>query len=154
MLDDGHQNPSAPLSIAITSSAYAVWVAISGELDSSNHDQLKQALAGLSLAGARQVHLQLSDLRFCDVAGMRQLLNFTRQTELKGRRVSTHGTSRSLRRLCHLMTDGKVSLDRPAWERARKPEQLRHQATASTWERTDAATTAVLSSQSATNPAG
>jgi hypothetical protein len=43
MLDDGHQNPSAPLSIAITSSAYAVWVAISGELDSSNHDQLKQA---------------------------------------------------------------------------------------------------------------
>ena len=154
MLDDGHQNPSEPLSIAITSSAYAVWVAIGGELDCSNHDQLKQTLAGLSLAGARQVHLQLSDLRFCDVAGMRQLLNFTRQTELTGRRVSTHGTSRSLRRLCHLMTDGKVSLDRPAWQRARKPEQLRHQATASTWVRTDAATTAVLSSQSATNPAG
>lgn len=153
MLDDGHQNPSESLSIAITSSAYAVWVAIGGELDSSNHDQLRQALAGLSLAGARQVHLQLSDLRFCDVAGMRQLLNFSRQTELTGRRVSAHGTSRSLRRLCHLMTDGKVSLDRSAWERAGKPQQLRHQATASTWERTDAATPAGQCSQSATDPA-
>ena len=96
MLDDGHQNPSEPLSIAITSSAYAVWVAISGELDCSNHDQLKQALAGLSLAGARQVHLQLSDLRFCDVAGMRQLLNFTRQTELTGRRAAEGPRSRAV----------------------------------------------------------
>ena len=120
MLDDGHQNHSAPLSIDITTSAYAVWVTISGELDCSNHDQLNGALAGLSLAGVRHVHLQLSDLRFCDVAGMRQLLSFTRRTGLTGRRVSTHGTSRTLRRLCHLMTDGKASLDRPAWERARR----------------------------------
>lgn len=120
MLDNGHQNHSAPLSIGITPSTYDVWVAISGELDSSNHHQLRHALAGLNLAGARHVHLQLSNLRFCDVAGMRQLLSFTRQTELTGRRVSTHGTSRNLRRLCHLMTDGKVSLDRPVWERARQ----------------------------------
>lgn len=151
MLDDGHQNHSAPLSIGITTSADDVWVAISGELDSSNHDRLKQALAGLRLTGARNVRLQLSDLRFCDVAGMRQLLNFTRRTELAGRRVSTHGASRTLRRLCHLMTDGKVSLDRPAWERT--PEQLRHQATATTRGRTDAVTQAGLTPHSATDHA-
>jgi anti-anti-sigma factor len=120
MFDDGHQNDPAPLSISITTTAYAVWVAISGELDSSNHHHLEHALAGLCLAGVGHVHLRLSDLRFCDVAGMRQLLSFTRRTQLTGRRVSTHGTSRNLRRLCHLMTDGKVSLDRPVWERARR----------------------------------
>jgi anti-anti-sigma factor len=113
MLDDGHQNHSAPLRIDITTSGDAVWVALSGELDPWNHDRLKESLAGLRLAGARHVHLQLSDLRFCDVAGMRQLLSFTRQTELTGRPVSTHGTRRIVRRLCHLMTDGKVSLDPP-----------------------------------------
>jgi anti-anti-sigma factor len=113
MLDDGYQNHCAPLSISITTGAYDVSVAISGELDSSNHDQLEHALAGLRLAGASHVHLQLSALRFCDVAGMRQLLSFKRRTELTGRRVSTHGTSRTLRRLCHLMTDGKVSLADP-----------------------------------------
>lgn len=117
MLDDQHQNHAAPLSIGITTSAHDVWVAISGELDPANHPQLAKVLAGLSLTGVRHVHLQLSGLRFCDVAGMRQLLAFIRHTELAGRRVTTHGTRRSLRRLCHLMTNGKVSLDRPGWER-------------------------------------
>ena len=117
-LEDGKHHRSAPLSIRITTTACAVWIAVSGELDVSNHDQLAQALAGLSLAGTRHVHLQLSNLRFCDVGGMRQLLAFIRRAELRGRQVSAHGPSRSLRRLCHLMTDGKVRLDRPAWDSA------------------------------------
>ena len=124
-LDDGHQNHSAPLSVSITTSAYHVWVAVSGELDPSNHDRLEQALTGLPRAGAGHVHLQLSELRFCDVAGMRLLLRFIRETERRGRRVSTHGSSRTLRRLCHLMTDGKVSLNRPAREGVPEPHPHR-----------------------------
>ena len=120
MLDDGKHRRSAPLSIRITTTTNAVWIAISGELDVSNHDQLGHALAGVSSAGTGHVHLQLSNLSFCDVAGMRHLLAFIRQAELRGRQVSAHGPSRSLRRLCHLMTDGKVRLGRPAWEHARR----------------------------------
>ena len=120
MFDDGIHDRSAPLSIRVTATSYAVWIAVSGELDLSNHDQLAQALAGLSLAGARHVHLQLSNLGFCDVAGMRHLLAFIRRAELRDRQVSTHGASRSLRRLCHLMTDGKVKLDRYAREHTRR----------------------------------
>jgi anti-anti-sigma factor len=114
-LDDGI-HPAAPLSIRISATTYAVWIVVSGELDLSNHHQLGQALAGLSLAGTRHVHLQLSNLSFCDVRGMRQLLAFIRRAELRGRLVSAHGASRSVRRLCHLMTDGKVRLDRQARE--------------------------------------
>ena len=116
MLDDGIQHQSAPLNVRITGTTYAVWIAVSGELDLSNHDQLAQVLAGLSLAGTKHVHLQLSNLSFCDVRGMRHLLAFIRRAELRGRQVSAHGASRSLRRLCHLMTDGKVRLDRDARE--------------------------------------
>ena len=120
MLDDGIQQQSAPFSIRVTATPYAVWIAVSGELDLSNHDQLEQVLAGLSLAGTRHVHLQLSNLSFCDVRGMRHLLAFIRRAELRGRRVSAHGASRSLRRLCHLVTDGKVRLDRLAREHTRR----------------------------------
>jgi anti-sigma B factor antagonist len=120
MFDDGIHDRSAPLSIRVTATTYAVWIAVSGELDLSNHDQLAQALAGLSLAGSRHVHLQLSNVGFCDVAGMRHLLAFIRRAELMGRQVSAHGASRSLRRLCHLMTDGKVKLDRYAREHTRR----------------------------------
>jgi len=120
MLDDGIQHPSAPFSIRITATTYAVWIAVAGELDLSNHNHFEQVLAGLSLAGTRHVHLQLSNLRFCDVRGMRHLLAFIRRAELRGRQVSAHGASRSLRRLCHLMTDGKVRLDRHAREHTRR----------------------------------
>jgi anti-sigma B factor antagonist len=120
MFDDGIHDRSAPLSIRVTATTYAVWIAVSGELDLSNHDQLAQAFAGLSLAGTSHVYLQLSNLSFCDVAGMRHLLAFIRRAELRGRQVSAHGASRSLRRLCHLMTDGKVKLDRLAREQTRR----------------------------------
>lgn len=123
MRDDGSHHRSAPLSIRITATTCAVWVALSGELDISNHDQLAQALAGLSLAGTSHVHLQLSDLSFCDVRGMRQLLAFIRRVEMRGRQVSAHGPSRSLRHLCHLMTDGEVSLERPVRAHAWRDDQ-------------------------------
>jgi len=120
ILDDTERHLSAPLNIRVTATTCAVWIAVRGELDLSNHDQLAQVLAGLSLAGISQVHLQLSNLSFCDVAGMRHLLTFIRRADSRGRQVAAYGASRSLRRLCHLMTDGKVRLDRHAPELTRR----------------------------------
>ena len=106
------QNHAAPLTIDITTTAYAVWVAVSGELDVSNHDHIRQALLGLSLVGTKLIRLQLANLRFCDVRGMRHLLTFIRQAEDAGHHVVIEGVTRELRRLCELVSDGKVSLDR------------------------------------------
>src|SRR5215472_16177582 len=47
---------------------------IVGEVDISNHDQFRRALAPVFAAGIIAVHLDVSGLRFIDVAGARELM--------------------------------------------------------------------------------
>lgn len=47
---------------------------IAGEVDISNHDRFRRALAPVFAAGIIAVHLNVSGLRFIDVAGTRELI--------------------------------------------------------------------------------
>ena len=46
---------------------------IAGEVDVSNHDQFRRALAPVFASGNIAVHLDVSGLRFIDVAGARDV---------------------------------------------------------------------------------
>ena len=48
-----------------------------GEVDINNHDQFRRALAPVFASGIIAVHLDVSGLRFIDVAGARELMRVT-----------------------------------------------------------------------------
>jgi len=50
---------------------------IVGEVDINNHDQFRRALAPVFASGIIAVHLDVSGLRFIDVAGARELMRVT-----------------------------------------------------------------------------
>jgi anti-anti-sigma factor len=47
---------------------------IAGEVDVNNHDQFRRALVPVFASGIIAVHLDVSGLRFIDVAGARELI--------------------------------------------------------------------------------
>lgn len=111
MTGTAYDHDGAALKVVVTPRPCAVWVAIDGEIDLTNHDRLRSALSGVSLAGTKRLHFELSKLTFCDARGLWHLLGFIDHAEQQGTSVLVHGASRGLRRLSDLITAGRVRLD-------------------------------------------
>lgn len=61
-------------------------IAISGEIDESTYPALVGTLVKLAY-GRDEIHVDLAGVRFCDIAGLRAIVNLTRE---QGRRVVLH----------------------------------------------------------------
>jgi anti-sigma B factor antagonist len=69
----------------------ATRITLRGEVDFATSADLDAALAAVELDGTRQVQLDVADLGFVDVAGLRQLSSFARQLRETGYDVATYG---------------------------------------------------------------
>ncbi len=65
----------------------AGWLVLAGEIDDETYPALVSHL-GLVAAGAAEVRLDVSAVRYCDLAGLRAMI---RLTEAGRRRVTLHG---------------------------------------------------------------
>ncbi|MGZ4426923.1 MAG: STAS domain-containing protein [Nocardioidaceae bacterium] len=101
----------APVRLVVTTTAYAIWITLVGDLDLANVGPFENTLAGLTLAGTLPVHLDLSQLMFCDSRGLSSLLNFTAKLTSNGHRVTARGARPTLKRLAVLMSAGETNLD-------------------------------------------
>lgn len=104
---------TTPISVIATTTESAIWIALVGELDLANADELEAALADINLAGELPVHLDLSMLTFCDGRGLGLLLDFQEDLEGAGRGVSAHGARRPVRKLADLLSGGRANLNEP-----------------------------------------
>jgi anti-anti-sigma factor len=92
--------------------ALATRIILIGEADIANVDALEAALAGVCLAGASQVQLQVSELAFADVATLRLLMAFARQTRRSGRQVVTLGAKPVLEKVARILgADADLGLE-------------------------------------------
>ena len=94
----------------------SVWTGlrIVGEVDISNHDQFRRALAPVFAAGIIAVHLDVSGLRFIDVAGTRELIALMKTHPHL--RLIVHGPPASLRRIVEVLwpnADIEIRIDSP-----------------------------------------
>jgi anti-anti-sigma factor len=102
-----------PISVVATTTESAVWIALVGELDLANADDLAGALADVNLGGALPVHLDLSMLTFCDSRGIELLLDFQADLEAAGRSVGAHGARRPVRKVAALLSGGHADFNQP-----------------------------------------
>jgi anti-anti-sigma factor len=93
------------LKINVTATATAVRIEICGEVDLSNRDSLKAALAATDLDAADAVHLDLRQLTFCDSAGCWVLLRFEREARLAGHPTNIYGATRTVQRVLTILAD-------------------------------------------------
>jgi anti-anti-sigma factor len=90
---------------------------IVGEVDVNTHDQFRRALAPVFAAGIIAVHLDVSGLRFIDVAGARELM-----VQMKSHphlRLILHNPPPSLRRIVAEFwpdADIEIRIDDPVGE--------------------------------------
>ena len=87
---------------------------IVGEVDISNHDQFRRALAPVFAAGIIAVHLDVSGLGFIDVAGTRELIALMKSHPHL--RLIVHGPPASLRRIVEVLwpnADIEIRIDSP-----------------------------------------
>ena len=78
-------------------------VLIDGEADLSTLEQLTRRLRELDLDDGVQVQLELTQLRFADVAAVRLLGCFARQARLTGHQVTTRGAGNTFRKVASLL---------------------------------------------------
>lgn len=83
--------PLTTLDLCVVPSNNEVALALRGELDFDNHGQLKADLAALEPAGATTVHVDLTELDFCDVTAFRHLVEFAAKVHGEGGRVVVTG---------------------------------------------------------------
>jgi anti-anti-sigma factor len=91
----GHRAP-ARLSVSPCSSGPALVVVIDGAADWVTAGQLRDGLAAALAYGPRSVVLDVADLEFCNLAGLRALLAAVEAAERSGAVVTVHGMSRQL----------------------------------------------------------
>ena len=87
---------------------------IVGEVDITNHDQFRRALAPVYAAGIIAVHLDVSGLRFIDVAGTRELIALMKSHPHL--RLILHNPPESLRRIVTEVwpsVDIEIRIDNP-----------------------------------------
>ena len=87
-VNGAHERAGDALLVRVWNRPHRLWVRVSGEVDLSNWEQLR---AGLSQADPHShglVHLDLSELLFCDARGCQCLLDFEQAVRLAGNRVA------------------------------------------------------------------
>ena len=87
------------LHIEIRDEAAATRCLLSGEVDISNVDEVRAAMGLLHVAGHRRVLVDLSDLWFLGVVGMRTLMETHAAFRAEEREFAVVGASPSIRRM-------------------------------------------------------
>lgn len=98
------------LGIAVTSTMFAIWVVVSGELDASNVELLAASLPDLPETETRPVELVLAGLTFCDVRGAHLLVDYVTCARRRGHPVTTSGARAPLQRLARMVSDDAIDL--------------------------------------------
>lgn len=99
------------LEILAITCAESLWVVLRGEADISNHQQLRDELARVDLASARDVHVLLGQLGFCDLLAFRELLAFGRAVRQQGLDFSFEEAGPPVQRVARLLhLDGEPGL--------------------------------------------
>jgi anti-anti-sigma factor len=87
-------------------------VRLTGELDASTADTLHALITDVDLNANQTALVNLSDLTFCDAAGLRELLQLHTRLRRTHRTVRFHGASPTVQRLMHITgMDDVVALD-------------------------------------------
>lgn len=94
------------LSISPCSAGPRLVVVIGGEADWVTADRLRAGMDAALAYGPRSAVLDLTDLTFCDLQGLRALLAAVATAEQAGVGVTLHGMSRQLTRLYELFQEG------------------------------------------------
>ena len=94
---------SAELSVSPCSSGPGLVVVIGGEADWMTAGRLREDLAAALAYGPRSLVLDLTDLAFCNLQGMRALVAAVEAAEAVGVDVTLHGMSPQLLRLYELV---------------------------------------------------
>ena len=97
---------SEALSVSPCSAGPRLVVVIGGEADWTTADQLREGMAAALAYGPRSMVLDLTDLTFCDLQGLRALLAAVEAAEQDGVDVTLHGMSRQVTRLYDLYQEG------------------------------------------------
>jgi anti-anti-sigma factor len=90
-----------PLELTVRRGAAGIIVAFHGELDIAGDADARRTLAPLA-DQPRKVVLDLAGLRFCDVPGMRTIVEFTRTAAARGVDVEVRGAGGQVGRLLDL----------------------------------------------------
>ena len=85
-------------------------IALSGELDMATAPILAGQLAAVEQDGAKEIMLDLRDLRFTDSCGLHEIVRAYRRSETNGHRLMVVGANPLTRRLCE-MTGTEYILD-------------------------------------------
>jgi anti-anti-sigma factor len=80
----------------------AAVLALGGELDLASHRSLEEAVGSALAAGSALVVLDLADLEFMDVAGLRSVLRAEQRARAAGAPLVLAGPSSGIRRLLAL----------------------------------------------------
>lgn len=91
------------LGIETTIKGATIWLALRGEADISNVDNLDTALNGIILNGHQTVRMDLSDLSFIDLTALRRLTNFATHLKENDCEVATQGAPPILQRVIRLL---------------------------------------------------
>jgi anti-anti-sigma factor len=83
-------------------------LALRGELDFGNHEQLKNDLAGLEPDGPTTVRVDMSRLEFCDVSAFRHLVEFAGQVHDKGGWVVVTGARPIIKTMAAVFDAGEA----------------------------------------------
>ena len=101
------------LSVSPCSAGPRLVVVIGGEADWTTADRLRTGMAAALAYGPRSLVLDLTDLVFCDLQGLRTLLAAVEAAEHDGVDVTLHGMSRQFTRLYDLYQEGCRAYGRP-----------------------------------------
>ena len=93
--------PPQWLSVSAVSSGPRLVVAVVGEADWNTADRLRDQLTQALAYGPRSVILDLADLEFCNLRGLRVLMDFCAVARKASVDVTIRGMSRQLSWLCH-----------------------------------------------------
>lgn len=92
----------AYLRISVREQGHSVIVEVDGELDLASSPQLEQALEHAWRAQPESVVLELADLRFLDMAGLRVLLAAQQRAEHEGSQLALAHVSAPVQRVMQL----------------------------------------------------
>lgn len=93
--------PGSSLTVTVQRGARASVVHVDGELDISGDQELRRTLLRLAEED-RPVVVDLAQLRFCDVPGMRVLVDFSRAAAASGLMVEIRGATGQVDRMLDL----------------------------------------------------
>jgi len=103
MYAEHRQEPSRLLQVTVTFGAEETWLHLQGEVDLSNREQLRKALAAAGTGDNIALHVDISRLTFCDTGGCRLLVAAQHQARRSGRTVQVHGASPTIAKVMRLL---------------------------------------------------